>query len=139
MDEVETVIIFREFVPPDINITLSDRNHPLLNSVSNQVRKKSHSLKEWPLLFFYKSLLRSFNLRPPQFSRRTHLELLFRRLGSRFCSDRVAYLTVKLNIGTLPGRAGSPLPAAVANKHVLVHHGGAHGVARPICPNVAKN
>jgi len=107
--------------------------------VSNQARKKGHSLKEWPFLFLHKSLLRSFNLRPPQFSRRTHLKLLFRRLGSRFGSDRVDNIAFKLNIGTLPSRAGSPLPAAVANKHVLFHHGGAHGVARSICPNVAKN
>ena len=34
---------------------------------------------------------------------------------------------------------GSPLPAAFANQRVLIYHVGAHGVARPNCPKVAKN
>ena len=48
-------------------------------------------------------------------------------------------MAVKLNIGTWVGRAGNPLPAAVANQRLLIHPDGAHGVTRPTCPNVAKN
>ena len=48
-------------------------------------------------------------------------------------------MAVKLNIGTVVGRAGSPLPAAVANQRFLIRLAGAHGVTRPTCPNVAKN
>jgi hypothetical protein len=48
-------------------------------------------------------------------------------------------MAVKFNIGTSAGRAGSPLPAAVARQSLLIHHAGTHGVTRPICPRVAKN
>jgi hypothetical protein len=46
---------------------------------------------------------------------------------------------LNLTLAHLTGRAGSPLPAAVANQRLLVHHDGAHGLTRPTCPNVAKN
>jgi len=48
-------------------------------------------------------------------------------------------MAVKLNLGTSAGRAGSPLPAAFANPRVQVYHAGAHGAARPTCPNDAKS
>ncbi len=46
---------------------------------------------------------------------------------------------IKLNLVTSAGRAGSPLPATIANPRVLIDHDGAHGVTRPTCPKVARN
>jgi hypothetical protein len=40
-------------------------------------------------------------------------------------------MAIKFNIGTTVGRAGSPLPAAVARQSLLFHHAGTHGVTRP--------
>ena len=48
-------------------------------------------------------------------------------------------MAVQVNRGTSVGRAGNPLPAAVAHHRGLADHGGAHGATRPTCPIVAKN
>jgi len=48
-------------------------------------------------------------------------------------------LAFKIILGTSAGRAGYPLPTAVANPRVLIDRDGAHGVTHPTCPKVAKN
>jgi len=52
---------------------------------------------------------------------------------------KIPTIAVQLNFGTSAGRAGSPLPAAIANPRVLVCHAGAHGVTRPTCSKVDMN
>gem|GEM_PF-1751780 len=51
----------------------------------------------------------------------------------------VKNMAVQLYLGTSAGRAGSPLPAAVANPRARIYHAGAHGATRPTCPTDAKN
>lgn len=48
-------------------------------------------------------------------------------------------IAVKSNNDAWDGRAGSPLPAAVANERLRIHHDGVHEVTRPTCPNVIGN
>jgi hypothetical protein len=54
-------------------------------------------------------------------------------------TDAGGAMEVQLNLGTVAGRAGSPLPAAIAKPRVLICHDGAHGGTRPTCLKITVN